>query len=119
MEKKIGIITDDDFARKNIPPYPHPSFYSHEHPLRIKVILDYFKKINLFNDKRIIKIAPKNIQDALLIKAHSQYHVDSIRRISDFGNGILDDEVFVTADTHDLAKKAILAVNWCGFADRQ
>ena len=107
MKKKIGIVTDEDFARKNIPPYPHPSFYSHEHPLRIKVILDYFEKINLFEDERIEKITPINIHDSLINKAHSQYHIDSIRRISDFGNGILDDEVFITADTYDLAKKAI------------
>jgi acetoin utilization deacetylase AcuC-like enzyme len=104
---KIGIIIDDDFARKNTPPYPHPSFYSHEHPLRIKVILDYLNKINLFEDERIKKIAPIEIHESLIALAHSQYHIDTVRRISNFGNGILDDEVFVTEDTYNLAKKAI------------
>jgi acetoin utilization deacetylase AcuC-like enzyme len=107
MKTKIGIITDDNFARKNIPPYPHPSFYSHEHPIRIKVILDYFKKIRLFEDEKIHKLTPIDIPESALVQAHSQYHVDSIKRLSNFGNSILDDEVFVTVDTYELAKKAI------------
>ena len=74
MKPKVGIITDDDFAIKNVPPYPHPSFFSHEHPLRIKVILDYFKKMKIFEDERIENIAPKDIHESLLTQAHSQYH---------------------------------------------
>ena len=107
MKKKVGIVTDPDFARKNVPPYPHPSFYSHEHPLRIKVILDYFKKMKLFEDERIREIPPIGISESVLVQAHSQYHIDSIKRLSNFGNSILDDEVFVTADTYELAKKAV------------
>ncbi len=107
MKKKIGIVTDEAFALDNIPPFPHPSFYSHEHPFRIKVILDYFKKINLFEDERIEKITPITINNSQVALAHSQYHIDTVKRISNYGHGILDDEVFVTEDTYDLAKKAI------------
>jgi hypothetical protein len=32
---KIGIILDDDFSSKNIPPYPYPTFFAYETPLRI------------------------------------------------------------------------------------
>jgi len=40
LEKKVGIIFDDDFGSKHIPPYPKPSFISFEHPIRINAILN-------------------------------------------------------------------------------
>lgn len=106
-ENKIGIVTDDDFASKNIPPYPRPTFLSFETPLRIKVIMDYFEKINLFADKQIIKISPRDIDESIIKLAHSTYHINSIKYLSSLGSGFLGDEVFITKDTFNLAKKAL------------
>lgn len=105
---KIGIVVDDDFASKNSPPYPKPSFLSFETPLRIKSILDYFNnRINLFEDERIVKINPKIIEDSVIELAHSKYYIESIKWLSKCGSGLLSDEVFVTKDTFSLAKLAV------------
>lgn len=105
--KKIGIIIDNDFASKNNPPYPRPMFVSNENPKRIKYIMSYFEKINLFEDKRLIKLSPLIIEDKIIELAHSRYYIDSIKRLSSLGSGLIGEEVFITKDTFNLAKKAI------------
>ncbi|MFX1274341.1 MAG: histone deacetylase [Promethearchaeota archaeon] len=106
-DEKLGIIIDEDFATLNVPPFPRTSFYAHEHPIRIKSILDYFDKVNLFNEPRIIQKKPIHIDESTIKLAHSQYHIDTVRRLSKFGYGLMSDEVFITEDTFYLAQKAI------------
>jgi len=106
-EIKIAIITDKDFETKNAPPFPKPSFISFENPLRIQFVSTHLERKNFFEDKRIIKMTPKKIDDSIIKLAHSQYHIDSIKRISSMGGGILSDEVYITPDTYSLAKKAV------------
>jgi len=106
-ENKIGIITDDDFGLKNIPPYPKPSFISFEHPLRIKVVLDYLERNKIFDDSRVIRLKPKKIDEDIIKLGHSAYHINSIKRISNLGGGLLSDEVYITKDTYILAEKAV------------
>ncbi|MFX1601022.1 MAG: histone deacetylase [Promethearchaeota archaeon] len=103
----IGIIIDEDFASKNIPPYPHPIFSSYESPLRIQSVLKFLERKKVFNDKRIIKISPKIIDESVISLAHTKYYIDSIKHLSNLGGGLLNEEVFITADTFELAKKAI------------
>ncbi len=107
LEKKVGIILDDDFGSKHIPPYPKPSFISFEHPFRITCILNHLERNGILKDNRVVKVKPKEIDEAILELAHSKYHIEAIKKISDVGGGLLDDEVFVTDDTFDLAKKAV------------
>ncbi|MFX1391674.1 MAG: histone deacetylase [Promethearchaeota archaeon] len=104
---KIGIIVDNDFASKNIPPYPHPSFLSYESPLRIKAILDFLYKNQTFNDERVVKINPMHINEDILELAHSKYLINSVKNFSNRGMGLLEEEVFITEDTFELAKKAV------------
>ena len=106
-DEKIGIILDDDFGSKHIPPYPKPSFISFEHPFRIQSILNHLERTGIFKDSRVVKVNPKEIDDTFLELAHTKYHIEAIRKISNVGGGLLDDEVFVTEDTFDLAKKAV------------
>jgi acetoin utilization deacetylase AcuC-like enzyme len=111
--QRLGILFDYDFSKQHNPPYPHPSFISYENPLRIKTIYNYFEKIRLFEDERIIKLVPRIIGKKLLTLAHSQYYIDTVRRLSQFGSGLLSEEVFVVKDTYLLAKKAIGGVIEC------
>ncbi|MFX1574125.1 MAG: histone deacetylase [Promethearchaeota archaeon] len=104
---KIGIIIDDDFAIKNMPPYPYPTFLSYETPLRIKSVISYLKEMGVFEDERIVKIEPETVSEEIIHLAHTKYHIDSIRNLSSRGNGLLGEEVFITEDTFELAKKAI------------
>ncbi|MFW9818595.1 MAG: histone deacetylase [Candidatus Thorarchaeota archaeon] len=104
---KIGIIQDDDFASKNLPPYPFPTFFSYENPLRIKAIMDYLEKNNIIENEKIIKITPMDIEDEILYLAHTKYHVESIKALSSRGSGLIGEEVYFTEDTFPLAKKAI------------
>jgi len=106
-DKKVGIILDDDFGSKHIPPYPKPSFISFERPIRITSILNHLERNGIFKDNRVVKVKPKEIGEAILELAHSKYHIDAIKKISKVGGGLLDEEVFVTDDTFDLAKKAV------------
>ncbi|MFX1409100.1 MAG: histone deacetylase [Promethearchaeota archaeon] len=105
--KKIGIILDDDFALRNMPPYPRPTFLSYETPLRIKSVFKYFESVKLYENEKIFKLEPKVIDDSIIALAHTKYHIDLIKNLSDLGNGLLSDEVFITNDTFMLAKKAI------------
>ena len=106
-KKKIGIIVDEDFAIKNAPPYPFPTFLSYETPLRIKVILDYLDKNGIFKNESIVKINPITVEEDIIQLAHTPYHINSIKALSNRGSGLLGDEVYVTEDTFDLAKKAV------------
>jgi acetoin utilization deacetylase AcuC-like enzyme len=106
-EKKVGIILDDDFGSKHIPPYPKPSFISFEHPFRITCILNHLERDGIFKDNRVVKVKPKEIDETILELAHSKYHIEAIKKISNVGGGLIDEEVFVTYDTFDLAKKAV------------
>jgi acetoin utilization deacetylase AcuC-like enzyme len=107
MKNLIGLIIDDDFASKHIPPYPKPSFISFEHPSRIEAILNHLERINILNNDRIVKVKPREISQDILELAHSKYHIEAIQKISNMGGGLLEEEVFLTEDTYDLAKKAI------------
>jgi acetoin utilization deacetylase AcuC-like enzyme len=104
---KIGIIIDEDFSKKNIPPYPHPTFLSYETPLRIQSILDKLELEEMFNNERIRKIKPMVIDELVLNLAHTPYHIESIKNFSNRGYGIFGDEIFITEDTYELAKKAV------------
>jgi acetoin utilization deacetylase AcuC-like enzyme len=104
---KIGIIVDDDFASKNNPPYPHPIFLSYETPLRIKSILTHFENRKIFEKENIIKLKPKLIDESIINLAHTKYHIDSIKNLSNLGSGFLDEEIYITEETFFLAKKAI------------
>lgn len=104
---RIGIIVDEDFATKNVPPYPHPTFFSYETPLRIKSILSYLEKTEIFKNERIIKIKPFIVEEDVIQLAHTNYHINSIKTLSSRGDGILGEEVFITEDSFKLAKKAI------------
>ncbi|MHA1912969.1 MAG: histone deacetylase family protein [Promethearchaeota archaeon] len=104
---KIGIIVDKDFAEKNNPPYPHPIFLSYESPLRIQTILNYLEIKDVFENERVFKIGVNPVEESTLNLAHTKYHIDSIKNISSRGYGLLGDEVFVTEDTFELAKKAV------------
>ena len=104
---KIGLIIDEDFAIKNIPPYPHPTFLSYETPLRIKSILNLLEIKEIFANERITKINPISIEESVLNLAHTIYHIESIRNFSNRGYGLLGDEIFITEDTYELAKKAV------------
>ena len=104
---KIGIIVDDDFAIKNIPPYPHPTFLSYETPLRIKSILNLLESNNIFVNERITRLNPISIEESVLNLAHTKYHIDSVRNFSKRGYGLMGDEIFITEDTYELAKKAV------------
>ncbi|MFX1496380.1 MAG: histone deacetylase [Promethearchaeota archaeon] len=107
MKKKLGLIIDDDFTLKHVPLYPKPSFISFETPLRIKCVIDYLNKKGIFQDEKIVKIEPKIIDEGILSFAHSQYHIDAVKRLSKMGGGLIDEEVFITQDTFELAKKAV------------
>jgi acetoin utilization deacetylase AcuC-like enzyme len=104
---KIGIIVDDDFSSKNNPPYPHPIFLSYESPMRIKSIINYLERQGVFDNERISKIKTNPVEESTLHLAHTKYHVESIKNFSSRGFGLLGDEVFVTEDTFNLAKKAV------------
>ncbi len=106
-DKKIGIVIDIDFATKHQPPFPRPMFVSYETPNRIKFLMDYFENVQLFEDGRIVKLSPKIIEEEIIELAHSKYYIESIKRLSNYGSTLLDDEVFISDDTYDLAKKAI------------
>lgn len=106
-DNKICLVIDEDFAIKHIPPYPKPSFIAFENPFRIRVIVDYLKKLDFFSHQNISVVKPKDIDEAVLELTHSHYHIDSIKRITDLGGGLLDDEVFISEDTYDLAKQAV------------
>lgn len=106
-ENKIGIIFDEDFALKHIPPYPKPAFIAFEHPDRVKVMINALNREHIFENKRVLKIIPPEIQDDIIELAHSKFHLDTIRKISKGGGGIIDDEVFITPDTFEVAKKAV------------
>ncbi|MFW9830082.1 MAG: hypothetical protein ACFFEY_21115, partial [Candidatus Thorarchaeota archaeon] len=105
--KKIGIIVDIDFASKNAPPYPHPSFLSYETPLRIKFIYDYLEKKQIFKENHIKKLSPMSIDEHIINLAHTKYHIDAVKNLSSRGIGLLEEEVYITEDTYNLAKKAI------------
>jgi acetoin utilization deacetylase AcuC-like enzyme len=107
LENKIGLISDIDFASQHIPPYLKPSFISFENPYRIKFILDLLKEWKPTDNEKIVKLKPKPVDDPILELAHSKYHIDSIKRISKIGGGVLDEDVFVSEHTYQLAKKAV------------
>ncbi|MFX1391878.1 MAG: histone deacetylase [Promethearchaeota archaeon] len=104
---KIGLIIDDDFSLKNEPPYPHPIFFSYETPLRIHSIINYLENKNLLNDNRVYLIKPKEIDETIILLAHTKYYIDSIKYLSSLESAILNEEVFITKDSFKLAKKAI------------
>ncbi len=106
-KNRIGIIQDDDFASKNVPPYPYPTFFSYENPLRIKAVLGYLEKNRVIDNERIIRIAPIDIDEEIISLAHTKYHINSVKALSSRGSGLLGEEVYVTEDTFTLAKKAL------------
>jgi acetoin utilization deacetylase AcuC-like enzyme len=103
----VGIISDKDFEILNEPPYPHPYFESFENPLRIKCIMDYFKKEKLFEENRVKKIPINKFDDSIIELVHSKYHIDSIKFFSKMGSGNIGETVYITKDTFNLSKKAI------------
>jgi acetoin utilization deacetylase AcuC-like enzyme len=106
-ENKIGIIFHEDFALKHIPPYPKPTFIAFEHPNRVKVMIEALNRELIFDSKRVLKINPPDIEDDIIELAHSKFHIDTIRKISEGGGGIIDDEIFVNQDTFEVAKIAV------------
>ncbi|MHA1701644.1 MAG: hypothetical protein ACTSWK_05205, partial [Promethearchaeota archaeon] len=106
-KSKLGIVTDEAFSLMHDPPYPKPSFISFENPSRISHVITYLKKQKIFENEQVVRLEPLDINESALSLAHSRYHVDSIKRISSLGGGLLEDEVFITEDTFTIAKMAV------------
>ncbi|MHA1822856.1 MAG: histone deacetylase family protein [Promethearchaeota archaeon] len=106
-KSKLGIVTDEAFSLMHDPPYPKPSFISFENPSRISHVITYLKKQKIFENEQVVRLEPLDINESALYLAHSRYHVDSIKRISSLGGGLLEDEVFITEDTFTIAKMAV------------
>jgi acetoin utilization deacetylase AcuC-like enzyme len=106
-EIKIGIIYDPDFALMHYPPFPKPAFIAFENPNRISTILQHLTHQKIFEKSAITKLSPVEINDNHLLLAHSEYHIDSIEKISQLGGGLIADEVFITETTFSVAKKAV------------
>ncbi len=104
--RKLGIIVDEDFAQKNVPPYPKPSFLSYENPYRLQAIYDYLLKEKIFEKTNVARLEVKVLSDEILELVHTKYHINSIRQLSQF-EGVLSEEVYLTEDTFELAKKAV------------
>lgn len=105
--KKVGLITDNDFTFMHEPPFPKPSFLSFENPTRILNIFRELKKHGIFNRTDIVKLFPLKITITDLLLGHSRYHIDSIKRLSQLGGGVIAEDVFITRDTFRVAKKAV------------
>jgi acetoin utilization deacetylase AcuC-like enzyme len=105
--KEIALITDSSFTYMHEPPFPKPSFISYENPKRISNILRELKKQGVFENSNIERVYPLKIMTNDLLLAHSRYHVESIKRISRLGGGLISDEVYITKNTFRLAKKAV------------
>jgi len=106
-KSKLGIVTDGAFGLMHDPPYSKPSFISFENPSRISHVITYLKKQNIFENGNVLRLEPLDINESALNLAHSHYYIDSIKRISSLGGGLLEDEVFVTEDTFTIAKMAV------------
>jgi acetoin utilization deacetylase AcuC-like enzyme len=106
-ENLIGLIVDDDFASKHVPPYPRPSFISFEHPHRIKAVLNHLERNNILSNERIFKVNPREVTKDIIELTHSKYHIEAIQKISNMGGGLLEEEVFLTEETYNLARKAL------------
>ncbi|MHA1757679.1 MAG: histone deacetylase family protein [Promethearchaeota archaeon] len=104
---KIGIIYDDTFIKEHIPPSPKPVFISYENPFRIKFILEFLKKRNLFQDPNVLIVNPQMINDSILKLAHSDYHINTIRNLSERGGRFLGDEIFLSENSYHVAKMAV------------
>jgi acetoin utilization deacetylase AcuC-like enzyme len=63
--------------------------------------------MQIFDNEKIIKIKPLDVEEETIHLAHTKYHVDSVKNLSNRGNGLLGEEVYITEDTFGLAKKAI------------
>jgi acetoin utilization deacetylase AcuC-like enzyme len=48
-----------------------------------------------------------NIDEHVINLAHTKYHIDAVKNLSSRGIGLLEEEVYITEDTYNLAKKAI------------
>jgi acetoin utilization deacetylase AcuC-like enzyme len=105
--KNLGIITDEEFGTLHEPPFPKPSFLAFENPDRVKFILEFLERKGIFKDERITRVAPEKAEESILTLAHSKYHVNSIKKLSEKGGGIVGDENFVDRDTYHLASKAV------------
>ena len=73
----IGIIYDDDFASKNSPPYPYPTFFSYENPLRIKAIMGYLEKNRILNNDRIKMVKPIDIEE-MEVKVDTEFALELV-----------------------------------------
>ena len=100
-KNNLALIIDEDFTLMHNPAFPKPSFISFENPSRISRVLEFLKQKDVFSNVNIIKSKPKEISESILELAHSKYHIDSIKRITTMGGGLIDDEVFVTEDSFD------------------
>lgn len=103
----IGLITDDVFAKQHDPPYPNPAFVSYENPLRISAIMNYFERMDVFSHEHVELFSPLAIGEEILKLAHTQYHINTIKRMTKFGGGIMGEDVFIAPETFSVAKKAV------------
>lgn len=93
---RLGVILDEVFLLHR-PPAGHP-----ESPERVRVLLD----LPVLSDPRILRVAPVEAEDRLLLAVHTAEHVERIRETTKRSLTMLDPDTFAGPETWRVARIA-------------
>ena len=102
----IGLIHHQSFLKHDTE-FPHPHFESFESPERLNTVYTYLRKKEMFDHPKITPFLAKPINEDELYKLHAPYLVETVKNLSNVGEGEIGAHTYASRDAFEVAQLAV------------
>ena len=97
----ISLVFDEKYLQYR------PSFLHFYHPLRVQMIIEYLKEVNLWKSENVAVVQPDFVEEDTLQLGHAPSYINYVKQLSKEGVGSMADHTIINENTFECSKSAV------------